>query len=418
MSTPIFPKPEPEYRHRASGMDLEMICAESSRIDGVRVSEPNETANEGTCLHEIMACRLSLDRVDEQAETLIAEQYGLELTDIGWMAGVAWKLWNEGDLACGLQALQTYFLDKEVEAPLSARLSDEFKISCTADLLSRKQLIALDWKFGHKDRPNFHQAASECYALMQGAGEITADRPIMFITVWARLGRYEIMQFTRADLDRWAETVLRNWKNGKGVFRPGEHCSYCSRQETCPGRAAQLESAVTALAPVITMAIEGQEIHLPMPHEQLYAVDQTAKRIIAACEVIRKTVNSRIWAEGAVDLGGGRAWGFVEQNAPAEISPLKAWPILQRYLKDEHIAKAMRLSKPKLLAAVRAYAPAGQKKILADALVSDLESVGAITQKKHGQLKIAGKEEVRNAEFYRSGGNQLEVKSATDTESE
>jgi hypothetical protein len=353
-----------DIKIRCSSLPLAMICPGSVRRDDgeIQVDPVNDAADVGTAVHFGLAKIVMGESPDVAMEATIERFQSVdveELRPLFWAGVRAWKQISE------------WMPEARAEIDIArGRLTGHIDFFSKLDGATKAALC--DWKSGRKDYICKAQLFGYCWLafdLFPELEEITAH------AVWLRTGEIESYTANRARAAEWYAVDVGAVSEWDGVYRPGDHCTYCRRNHACPAQTALVRRDVAIFADGVAQDLA------TMPDADFVAFHRKIKglgtRIEAAVKAARSEVERR---GGDVDGGDGTHLFFKDESGPRKVDAMRAWPVLQSNLDDAELSPAIKVSIAKVEKAVAAKAPKGKGAAAKRALIEALEAVDAISQ--------------------------------------
>jgi hypothetical protein len=335
---------------RCSSLPLFMKCAASLRGD-VNVSEWFPETVLGTAAHDAAARMVAGTVVDLEA---IATLHGVDQGELGGLFVAASRAWKS------LRPQDGQGATTHAEIPMSMMVGD-IMITGQADVVvdygPGDAVRVIDWKSGRRDADHREQIMGYCALALEAYPQ--ADGAMGTIS-WLRTQEHETYSMNRRDLVAWKERLAVQVRDTS--FKVGNHCQYCPRKHTCPGREDMQRGALA-----VVMGTRAALLREMTPAKQLEIYRQAKQITNIAYDVINE-VKAIVGESGPIE-GTDTTLALVEESRRT-IDALKAWPIMQRYLTDAQIAEAITIQVTALTGAA-----GGARKQLFD----ELETAGAIT---------------------------------------
>jgi hypothetical protein len=268
----------------------------------------------------------------------------------------------------------------EVIRPVPSRLTKCIKVdSPDSTYLCTRNLIPTH-NTGRVESDYSHQVRGYAYGAMEKlATKVPLDiDEVVVIVVWVREGIWDIERFPVAQLKSWAEELHRRIRNGRGNFNPGGHCTYCPRAAACPGRRALVRSAMSDLTRDGMKVMEWTKETRAALGPQIGEAFGRMKLVERAAEDFRRTIKEDVEQHGPISIGGGRQLAISDVNKRV-IDPAKARAVLPRFLTQDEIDRATKLSAGELDDLVAAKAGKGNGASMKRQLSAALEQAGAVS---------------------------------------
>lgn len=367
---------------RSSSVPRIKICSASKHAPAIEFDSGSDPASIGSCAHEIISDAINAghDTAPKDITSYLAkwELAGDEAEDVRLMANIAMKMWRETFKP------MVEVLDIEQEL---ATVLDDWTITghtdLTAEVRAQPTIAVLDWKTG-RVRSSYEDQIKTYLLLAMDNYDCTMIQNFKSIIVWLRDGVYEIHDYSVEDLEEHAAQLRRALADD--TFNPGQHCNFCPRKHECEARQLWLQSATSALMPMS----EGAAITA----EKIAELWPRAKELGRALAEFKEAAKMVIDASGPVPLGNGRCLGFRVENRDSIRLTEQSNEIIKEALDVPHLITALdgaiTINKKKLLDAVAAGAPHGQKgKVKSDLMAALLDSgsVSTTTMRKLVDMK-------------------------------
>jgi hypothetical protein len=361
---------------RCSALPLAFKCGGSLRpAEGEVLIDPIEEGGQlGSAVHEALAHLVGTGELPDVRP--LALKYEVDSDEVG-------RLTFYGNLAW--QQLRSAFPDPMTEQEVKIEIESDWILSGHIDVLSFSPEVAalVDWKSGYKQSDFYHQLMGYADLLFLVSGVQSVRCSI----VWLREHMIETFTLIRPDSATWSLSLAREVLAWDGVYHPGEHCTLCRRFSSCPARIAMARAAIEEVGgPPLTDLLDVQEIRVHMP--AVATLYRTGKIALAkeVLDRINNLVRIYIKTVGPIPLDATTELALVEEPRDT-IDPLKAWPIISKYLTDVEFAPAVKIGKTALLDAISAKAPKGQKGKAKTQLMEELKAAWAVTQTPIYKLK-------------------------------
>lgn len=352
-----------EIELRASSLPLAFRCGGSVHFWGLRVDLVSEAGDLGTAVHEGLRPLVERGEVDWHGAPALAKRFNVDEQEMRMLIGLAVPLWRQ---------FEGLFPDPVTEHEFSERITSNPPIRLTghADVLACDQVaqrvVMLDWKTGRRDSDYSEQALGYCaLALLRDPVAVEATCTL----VWIRDGEAENYTMKREDLPAWLDR-LRQLVHWDGIYRVGEHCTYCKRRHSCEGRHALVQGRIAELVGAPTVRLDLME-----PSELV----QLLERADLAAEVgkgVRAAIKDEVRARGDVVAGGKRLTIATEERRALDTR--KAWHVIDVLLTPEQMEASVEISLAEVERFVAKNAPARKGAAAVRQLRQALEDVGAI----------------------------------------
>lgn len=339
---------------RCSSLPLFMKCAASLRGE-VNVSEWFPETVLGTAAHEAAAKLVGGIPVDLEA---IATLHGVDQGELGGLFVAASRAWKS------LRPQDGQGATTHAELSMSMVVGD-VTVTGQADVVINygpgDAVRVVDWKSGRRDADHREQVMGYCALALETYPE--ADGAMGTIS-WIRTGDPETYSMNRRDLVAWKERLLVQVRDES--FKVGNHCQYCPRKHTCPGREDMQRGALAVVTGTRAALLR------EMPPARQLEIYRKAKQITNIAYDVINEVKAIVSETGSIEADGV-VLGMVEENRRA-VDAMKAWPIMQRYLTDAQIAEAITVQVTALTGAAGGHSSRACKQMF-----EELEIAGAIT---------------------------------------
>ena len=253
-------------RIRCSSNPLLEACAQSGERPAVDVIGDDGPASHGSMAHELFFDCIMLGRgyPSEGVDlAVMAERWGADPKEASMLAGAAWRLWQENELA-------GVFPEPEFNAEITL-VDEKSGIIETGHLdlnsLVSREVRVLDLKTGRLDINPVEQLKAYSLGSMRKYDADTAYAA----QLRPRDGVFEAWQWTRDELEAWWQRFVEHL--GRGEYRTGEHCTRCHRWLECPAAtqlvqasAARLLSAQAAATVRVVSPAGASLTHAVVPH--------------------------------------------------------------------------------------------------------------------------------------------------------
>ena len=364
---------------RPSSADLAWNCAASldSTPEEVRINLSHEVTEAGSAFHE-WAEGIEKPR-DEQADIgELTARYAVSRQDVEILAAYARRVW--------FADLQQWLGGGETEVRLAAQGS----LLHVAGRVDRLKIVSetlgriLDWKTGYIERS--HEHAMRMYAWLMCQTYPKLETVSVWI-VYVRLQFFEVVTYTRDELDRWFASFRQRLRDGAGVYSPGEHCGFCPRRLSCPGHREYMNSSLAVLddAPIVwnehadALATVGPELAARRSH---------VKYIEARCKEFNDALKAFVTKNGgSIPAGDGKVLRLVP-TVRRHLRTDIALPILQDELSERGLNQAVTLKVGKALDAYADEDEKGNKAAAVRELTEVLEKSGALYTTQSHSLRV------------------------------
>jgi hypothetical protein len=386
---------------RISSLDDLFECAPSVLNHEALLAskQENAAATVGTAVHALLS-DLVCDGKYDLFNTLA--QHGLSKydEDVAELASYGVKAWRE---------IGHFFPSAQVEVACSVKPhgggpSLEGTIDVVAPI-SEKAAIFADWKTGYLDAGYHNQMWGYALAIWDTMGR-ASDFTCTGIVVFLRHRYYRIVKYTAGEIEEWERSLVRNVLGNSKLYKVGRACRYCKLHDACPARQQKVTAFIDLLIrggdPLTTADPEFARYVLDCKQMILKATreNKTDPRLAAAVndlsymtklaeqqiEAMRATTRTMVERVGPVPLTENTALALRKIDMK-KLDPQRALPVLRKKLDDVAICDAMRISLPQVLAKVSALALKGERPIIQDELMSELEEAEAVTVTTHLRLE-------------------------------
>jgi len=360
---------------RCSALPLAFKCGGSLRpAEGEVLIDPIEEGGQlGSAVHEALAHLVGTNTLLDVRP--LALKYEADPDEVG-------RLTYYGNLAW--QQLRPAFPDPMVEQEVR-KTANDWSLSGHIDVLSFTPEVAalIDWKSAFKE--------SDFYAQIHGYANllfhVSGVKVVRCCLVWLRHQSIDTITIEREDTGIWEQSLKQQVLTWDGVYHPGDHCTYCRRFSSCPARIAMARAAIEeGGGPPLTDLLDVQDIQRHLP--AVATLYRTGK-IAVAKQVLKKIdemIRAYIEVVGPIRLSDTVELALVEEPRD-QIDPLKAWPIITKYLTDVEFAPAVKIGKTALLDAIALKAPRGKKAGAKTQLMEELKAAWAVSQTPIYKLK-------------------------------
>ncbi len=338
---------------RPSNLGLALACGQSLS-DDISVEQEDDAARLGTAVHAWIDEEIATGNAPSPRH--YAAIHHVNADDCAILCHQSWECWEQ---------LQGSFPDPKTEV----RLEDagELNLGGTLDLLSIVEDLAavIDWKSGRTEDDHGEQARAYGYLALQAHPECTH---VSVTIVHVREREADTQTYTREELDRWYRGCVRRIQDGKGIYRPGEHCSRCPRAVGCPARMKMLACAATSMSGVEWCTKELSDVDLV---RTIKAVRMMKAHVESAASALKVEVELR----GTLDTPEGVAEIRTEQRQTIE--PKLAYETLVDAIGLDFV-DCIKISKSAVEDAIAKSAVRGKRKTAIRRVMDALEAAGAI----------------------------------------
>jgi hypothetical protein len=348
---------------RASQAPLAVQCGQSQRGE-LQVAEPDSTAALGSATHHILARWIGSG--DWLQPDQVAALYGCDQEELAYLAEAGRSVW---------QRLRQFYPAPLVEQRLSAELSDSLTLTGTIDVASMlpNGVRVLDWKTGriHRD----YRAQLLAYASL-ATRAFGVDRAAVSIIYLRDADPREEWTLTRKDLEEFEARLVASLTSE--TYNIGDHCAFCLRAHSCPGRRALVSGAVGSLvgaAEPLSAVIAGGRLGDLL--DVCRAVETAAVRIRGELKEMAK--NGPIRSNGTTVS--------LTQRERRSVDVKAGWGVLREWLGDD-LAGALAISLPDAQRVVAERTTRGSKGARKAAFAAALDEAGAIRRQTYDVLEI------------------------------
>jgi len=238
-----------------------------------------------------------------------------------------------------------------------------------SDVITRSVRI-LDWKSGRVDYDYSQQMLGYC--ALELLANPFIERAEAHI-VWLREREVEPWAMTREELPDWVNRVDLALESHATVY--GRHCTFCPRAHECSGRAAVVRRDAQSL-----LDLTDEELAnglATMTPDRIIELTRQARSVSTAADRVVAAVRMHAAEKGDI-VGSDVKLTLAEQNRK-KVDAKLAWPVLQRHLTDDELAKCLDVRLTAANDAVAAKAPPRGGAAAKREFQSDLEAAGAVT---------------------------------------
>lgn len=391
---------------RCSSLPLVSLCAAAAEPVEIRIDRHFDAADLGTAVHAALAIAVAnpdqVRNLGDMAD-LCAVQAGIydadpdEARQLGvW----TWRCWEQVRQHFPAPQVETHLVWQDIEAGIW--LSGHLDVH--SHLADRKRLHILDAKTGRVD--SSPEAQLRGYALV-GLTQHPDVETVYACGLRIRDRLVDGWEWSRGEImDWWAK--MRRHLADRQRYSPGRHCRYCPRGATCEAKAALIRQALSSIPIPGRFASE-----LPDDVEErgpvLAALLRQVRFAKGICEEIEELIRADVGAlGGALPAGDGEAIMLTPQQRRT-IDPGPGLPVLRRFLNEEALLKATKVSRTEVEKQVREQAANRQKGKAVKGVIDALEEAGALLVSNVERLEIRKAEEFDNLSLV---GNLQEVQRA------
>jgi hypothetical protein len=347
-------------------------CGQSSR-GSLNIDEDSDAARLGSAVHAALARQIQGEIINL---IRIAEEFGVAqeaMTDLAILTATGMKLWRE--------VIAPWFRVPTAEQTMGINLTADIGLKGTADVIElfpeEHRGVIVDWKTDRKPgrRDYLPQVLGYAYLAMVNNPGITR---ITVALVWLRDKSITSEVITRSDADELRRVLVAAAEDPNPQFDIGDQCDYCKRRYECPALAARAQSqaAIILQRPVTELPSD------PKSLREMWQMSGVLDRAIkSGREWIKEQIRLQLpTLDARIECEGGGSLGFAQKRI-REIDPRKGIAVASKYMDDEGLASAVKLSRPALIKAARETAPEGMtKKAREEQFIADLQAAGAETE--------------------------------------
>lgn len=351
---------------RASSLPIISNCAAAAVNPKVRIESPNDAANLGTAVHEVLASWIRHGPESSLIDSVAARD-GVDVSEMTPLSWWGWSAW---------QSIAEHFPDPEVERGMVHAGEDGLILEGHADVRALsadgKRAMIADFKSGWIEGDWTEQMKAYAWlALRHFPGAESAYAAVLLI----RDHTLDASVWTRDELDQWRDELSEHLQD-TSIYSPGPHCRYCRRALECDANQLALTVAGRALA-------EKDVLMFPTdPVERgrvLGTLLDRVKMVEDLCEQARDAIKACVGYGGPVPTGDGRQIQ-VRDEERREIDIKAGWEILSEEL-GAGLLDGLKVSKTAVEKQAMDKAPRGKKKEAAQALMKKLDDAGAVKVK-------------------------------------
>lgn len=344
-----------------------IACPPSGEPPAVVIDEKSEAGEMGTATHAVMT---SITRGNPTPIADAAEEYGVDADELGGLVETGGRLFDglRGPEGC----------ESGAEDELSAEVCG-VRLTGHRDYWWRlgERAGLVDWKTGRVNTDHRDQVMG--YAALMFANLPTV-RTIDVTIAWLRDGTIEPYVVTREDMPAWYERFAAALKND-GVYRPGEHCTFCPRRYECPALLQRQRG-------VLAVFDKGERTLANMTKAEQIDLYAMVARVARMAEAAKAEFRSLL-RDGPIVTDDAELSLAAEVHR--SVDPLKGWEVLHDHFSPEEMGEIIKVS---LSEAERIYSkasPRGEKVSDKRALVGRLDAVGAIRRVTSYKTKLVRK---------------------------
>jgi hypothetical protein len=335
-----------------------MRCGASAEPPRVSVEEWSDPADVGTRVHRLLQSVVEGEEVDLTCLD----------SNTRFLVSSGITVWHGSR---GFVALRDAFPGATCERSLELDMGG---VTLTGHLDVRSDVVRtvriLDWKSGRVDYDYSQQMLGYC--ALELASNPFIERAEAHI-VWLREREVEPWVMTHEELPGWVERVGSALGSRSTVY--GRHCTFCPRAHECSGRAAVVRRDAQSL-----LDLTDEELSsglATMTPDRIIELTQQARSVSTAADRVVAAVRMHAAERGDI-VGASSKLTLAEQNRK-KVDTALAWPVLQRHLTDDELAKCLDVRLTAANDAVVAKAPPRGGAAAKREFQSDLEAAGAVT---------------------------------------
>jgi hypothetical protein len=400
--TPIAPLPV-----RASNATAAIACAGSIALSTKcpnKQFEDKHPAAMGTVAHIELAKIVAGEKVDFK-----------NLSDgVRYPVWSGKRMWEEGIPEEEIEPLHSYFPgERKVEYAVQ-----DGDTTGHIDLVSydpdEKVLAVLDWKTGWV--LGDHWAQLLVYAHLYIQQEKIEPSHIMLMVAYPRQNDIAWRTVTADQLSMTIQKIQTNalsaaqWVKSRksmadlSIFTEGPHCLQCNNKAFCPAKRALIVPLATGKIAFV------QDWAKAVDASELATAYINIKAVEAVIADAKQAVTEQVLTRGPIAIGDGKELGIVESEDVAILFDrcgewLKAGNHIEfdvngethrltPFPRPEIISKVLKFDKAAFETHVKSHCPRGTKKLAWNALVKELESMGAVKRsRKNPYIRIRNAKE-------------------------
>lgn len=345
-------------RIRCSALPRIMRCGASAEPPRVSVDEWSDPADVGTRVHRMLQSVVEGKQIDVS---------GLD-SDTKYLVSSGLTVWHG---LSGFVALRDAFplptCEREFEIDVGGHTLTGHS-DVRSDVLGTVRI--LDWKSGRCDYDYSEQMLGYCaLELIANPCFEHADSCI----VWLRDREVEPWSMTREELPGWVERFGSALESHATVY--GRHCTFCPRAHECQGRAAVVRRDAQSL-----LELTDEELSnglATMTPDRIIELTRQARSVSTAADRVVAAV--RMHAAERGDIVGESSRLTLAEQIRKKVDAERAWPVLQRHLTDDELAKCLDVRLTAANDAVAAKAPPRGGAAAKRAFLEELEAAGAVS---------------------------------------
>ena len=261
---------------------------------------------------------------------------------------------------------------------MGANLTVEHGMVGTADVIEiftdEHRAVIVDWKTDRQPGRRDYLPQMRAYAWLAMVNNPGIES-VTIALIWLRDKSLVSENITRAEADEFKDELVRTLDDPNPQFVVGDHCEYCPRRYNCQA----LIDRATANTAIVLAHPTAEPPTKPDDIRRLWMGCRDIERAVKAAreyckEQIRRQIpdlNSRVECPGGGSLG-------LKETHVRTIDPRLGIQVATRYMDDEALATAVKLSRPELIKRARETAPDGMtKKAREEEFIAALQSAGA-----------------------------------------
>jgi len=355
---------------RASSLPRALACPGSVLDGGLRIDQAGEAAGAGTAAHEalrplVAGMEPAWDDIPE-----LASAHRADPDEVRILVGMGARLWGE---------VADRYIGGATEVQMEAEIAPGLTLTGRPDIIREgAEVVAIaDWKTGRLDSDYRDQLlAYAALALLRSE----ADRAVASI-LWVRDGEIETYRLDRPGLEEWTAHVagvLLGW-DGQ-AYRTGPHCRYCPRAHDCAAAGALIRRDLAALQGTD----EPLDLTLLAPAD-IIALHARARQVADLAGRVKDAIRAHVIEHGDVDAGdAGRL--TIQEASIRKIDTMAAWDVLQAYLDDDDLAKALDVRVSRAEKIIAKNAGRGRGAAAVREFSAALAAAGAVTRQPTHRL--------------------------------
>jgi len=346
-------------RIRSSAVPQVSACQASARPPAIKIaSSSGEPARLGDALHEAQSLYVGLDAAVDSPKPL-AQKHRVDAEELGYLCYAGRKAWD---------TIKGYFSDPRCEEDFSW-IDEDSQIVLTGhpDVYSANldNLVIADWKSGFLWSDAEPQLRAYAWLIAQ-------QFPVKTITAFhVNIRRDEIERFdwTYDELAAWWHDLAQRITNEQDTYSPSyEACRYCPRFHECEAGEEFARKEIGIL--------EAGDYSITLSPTMAY---QRAKFLIKIAEGVVESLRT-MTAQAGGSLADESGELVLERQRREKIDAQRGWKTITDTLTIHETLAACTISKTKLMESVKAPAPRGKKKEVADELMDRIRAAGAVSE--------------------------------------